>query len=95
MRGTAFIQISVDKFHQFLFEVLPKHLSSNQLIDELTFHRFHTLNSFKKNFINEVLNNYYGIHYVGLTNDHNADILYKLQVSDKKLCTFFMLKYAN
>jgi hypothetical protein len=96
MRGSTFINISVDKFHEFILEILPKHVTSQNLIDELGYHRFHTLNSYKKDFINEIMNNYYGMHYVGLVTDAPTESLkYKLTVTDTKLCTFFLLKYGN
>lgn len=94
--NSTFIEITSDKFHEFLIENLPKHQTSQSLITELSYQKFHSINSFKKDFINEILNNYYGIHYVGLS-DHSKDqpLSYKLSVTDRKLCTFFLLKYAN
>lgn len=93
--NSTFIQITADKFHEFIIENLPKHQASAQLINELTYQRFHSMNSFKKNFINEILNNYYGIHYVGIACTNDQNIIYKLSVTDKKLCTFFLLKYGS
>ena len=95
MRGSTFITVPIYKFQEFILECLKKHNASQALTDSLIYHRFHQLDSFKKQFINEILNNYYGIHYVGLVPDTHHDLLYKLQVTDKKLCTFFLLKYAN
>jgi hypothetical protein len=95
--SSTFIEITADKFHEFIIENLPKHQTSESLITELSYQRFHSMTSFKKNFINEILNNYYGIHYVGIVNNSPKDnsLTYKLSVTDKKLCTFFLLKYAN
>ena len=95
MRNSTFIEITSDKFHEFLNEVVKKHLSSDFLATELSYHKFHTLNSYKKDFINEILNNYYGIHYVGIAgiSAREPELRYKLTVTDKKLCTFFLLKY--
>ena len=93
MINSTFIEITADKFHEFIIENLPKHHSSHSLINELSFQKFHVMNSFKKDFINEILNNYYGIHYVGTTD--GTTLTYKLSVTDKKLCTYFLLKYAN
>jgi hypothetical protein len=90
----TFIEITADKFHEFIIESLPKHHASQSLIDELSYHKFHTMNSFKKNFINEILNNYYGIHYVGCELG-TGNLNYKLSVLDKTLCTYFLLKYGN
>lgn len=97
MRNSTFIEITSEKFHEFLFEVIKKHITSDTLLTELNFHKFHTLNSFKKDFLNEILNNYYGIHYVGIAgiSVREPELRYKLSVTDKKLCTFFLLKYIN
>jgi hypothetical protein len=94
MKDSIFIEVTADKFHEFIMEVMPKHVTSENLISELNFHRFHSLSSFKKDFINEIMNNYYGMHYVGMNNS-NSEIKYKLTVVDKKLCTFFLLKYGS
>ncbi len=95
--SSTFIEITADKFHEFIIENLPKHQTSESLLTELTYQRFHSMSSFKKNFINEILNNYYGIHYVGIAGSKAGDNLltYKLSVTDKKLCTFFLLRYAS
>jgi hypothetical protein len=93
MINSTFIEVTADKFHEFIIENLPKHHTSESLINELSFQKFHSINSFKKDFINEILNNYYGIHYVGTA--ANETLTYKLSVTDKKLCTFFLLKYGN
>jgi hypothetical protein len=93
MINSTFIEVSADKFHEFIIENLPKHHTSESLINELSFQKFHAINSFKKDFINEILNNYYGIHYVGTT--ANATLTYKLSVTDRRLCTFFLLRYGN
>jgi hypothetical protein len=96
MIGNTFIEVDIQKFHDFFLESLPKHNISQSLVDELIYHKFHSLNSFKKNYFNEIFNNYYGMHYVGLVVDSaNESLKYKLQVTDKKLCTFFLLKYAS
>lgn len=93
--NSTFIEIGADKFHEFIIENLPKHQASAHLINELTYQRFHSMNSFKKNFINEILNNYYGIHYVGIASTNDQNLIYKLSVIDRKLCTFFLLKYGS
>jgi hypothetical protein len=94
--SSTFISITADKFHEFLIENLPKHHTSDSLINELSFQKFHSINSFKKDFINEILNNYYGIHYAGISDKPKDEPLsYKLTVTDRKLCTFFLLKYAS
>lgn len=93
--NSTFIEISADKFHEFIIENLPKHQTSASLLNELSYQRFHSMTSFKKNFINEILNNYYGIHYVGIASTNDQNINYKLSVTDKKLCTFFLLKYGS
>jgi hypothetical protein len=95
--NSTFIEVTADKFHEFLIENLPKHQTSNSLINELSYQKFHSMSSFKKNFINEILNNYYGIHYVGIADVSlkNNFLSYQLSVTDKKLCTFFLLKYAS
>lgn len=93
MRST-FIEVAADKFHEFIIESLPKHQASQSLIDELGHQRFHAMNSYKKDYINEILTNYYGLNYVGVVADRTA-VIYKLRVSDKKLCTYFLLKYGN
>jgi len=95
MQGSTFISVPIDKFNEFIVEALTEHKASKSLIDQVAYHKFHQLNSFSKQFINEIINNYYGIHYVGLIPDSQHDLIYKLQVIDKKLCTFFLLKYAN
>lgn len=97
METSTFIEVSADRFQEFILDALPKHHTSASLLDELSFHKFHSLGSFKKDFINQILNNYYGMHYVGLVNGNfrDLDFKYKLAVTDKKLCTFFLLKYAN
>jgi hypothetical protein len=97
METLTFIEVGADRFQEFILDALPKHHTSPSLLDELSFHRFHGLDAFKKDFINEILNNYYGMHYVGLVNNkyRDLDFKYKLAVTDKKLCTFFLLKYAN
>ena len=92
--NSKFIQISVDKFNEFILECLPKHHASDSLLNELGFRSFHALDSFKKNFINDILENYYGIHFSG-TETINNNLYYKLLVTDKKLCTFFLLKYGG
>ena len=94
MSNPTLIEVGSDKFHEFLIEVLPKHHASQSIIDELNFRRFHNINSFKKNFINEILNNYYGMHYVGMSSSI-SESSYQLSVINKNLCTFFLLKYAN
>jgi len=81
MINSTFIEVSADKFHEFIMENLPKHHTSESLITELSFQKFHAINS------------YYGIHYVGTA--ANETLTYKLSVTDKKLCTFFLLKYGN
>lgn len=93
--NSTFIEIAADKFHEFIVENLPKHQASAQLINELSYQRFHSMTSFKKNFINEILNNYYGIHYVGIAATNDQNLIYKLSVTDRKLCTFFLLRYGN
>ena len=52
MRST-FIEVAADKFHEFIIESLPKHQASQSLIDELGHQRFHAMNSYKKDYINE------------------------------------------
>jgi hypothetical protein len=89
MKGSIFIEVTADKFHEFIMEVMPKHVTSENLISELNFHRFHLLSSFKKDFINDIMNNYSGMLYVGMNNSI-SEIKYKLTVVDKKLCTFFL-----
>jgi hypothetical protein len=95
--NSTFIEIAADKFHEFLIENLPKHQASANLVSELAHQRFHSMSSFKKNFINEILNNYYGIHYVGMANISLKDnfFTYQLSVTDRNLCTFFLLKYGS
>jgi hypothetical protein len=89
-----FIEVPSDKFHEFILDALPKHHSSQSFLEELNYRKFHTMDSFKKNFINEILNNYYGIHFIGseLT---STNLNYKFTVTNKKLCTFFLLKYGS
>lgn len=93
--NSTFIEIAADKFHEFIVENLPKHQASASLANELNYQKFHSLNSFKKNFINEILNTYYGIHYVGIATTNDQNLMYKLSVTDRNLCTFFLLKYGG
>ena len=90
MQGN-FITIHEDKFNEFLIEILPKHHANPSAVTgALQYQKFHKLDEFKKKFINQILENYHGIHFFGTCEDG-----YKLEVTDKKLCTFFMLKYAS
>ena len=92
----TFVEISAEKFNEFIIENLPKHnLASTSFINDLAYQKFHSLNSFKKDFINEILNNYYGIHYVGIATTNDQNLVYKLSVTDKNLCTFFLLRYGS
>jgi hypothetical protein len=93
--NSTFIEIAADKFQEFIIENLPKHQTSANLVDELSYQKFHSMNSFKKNFINEILNSYYGIHYVGISSKNDQNLIYKLSVTDRNLCTFFLLRYGN
>jgi hypothetical protein len=92
--NSTFIEIAADKFHEFITENLPKHQTSINLVNEFAYQRFHSMNSYKKDFINEILNTYYGIHYVGIATTNDQSLKYKLSVTDKNLCTFFLLKYG-
>lgn len=96
MKLPNYIELTSEKFNEFLMEALPKHQISDALTTELTYQKFHNLNSYKKNYINDILNNYYGMHYSGLVSDSEQNTLkYKLSVVDKKLCTFFLIKYGG
>jgi len=94
MKKNNFIEVYPEKFHEFLNEILPIHNVSSLIIDELAHRRFHHLSSFKKDFINEILKNYYGMYYIGF-GAMSQDSKYQFSVVDKKLCTFFLLKYEN
>lgn len=94
MKKNSFIQVLPEKFHEFLNEILPLHNVSSLISDELVFRKFHLLSSYKKDFINEILKNYYGMYYIGFdSSSQNAK--YQFSVIDKKLCTFFLLKYDS
>jgi hypothetical protein len=87
-----FLEIDCEKFNKFLIEALTKHQSSELLMNELNNRAFHLMNSYKKDFVNSLLNTYYGIQYIGLSQQENKDpIKYKIGVVDKKLSTFFLI----
>jgi hypothetical protein len=84
------IEVDSDKFNCFLVEVIPHHhKDADNFVAYLKARQLHKLDSFQKAYVNEVLENYYGLHYMA-QNKKN----YILSVTNKKLCAFFKLKYG-
>jgi hypothetical protein len=87
-----FIEIDSEKFNNFLVEVFPKHHSNSEGFLHYIMHRkMHGLDAFQKNYLNEVLENYYGIHYTGISVKNKDN--YTFSVVDKKLCSFLKIKF--
>jgi hypothetical protein len=85
----ALIEIDSEKFNSFLMEIAPEHNFSDSFLQYISHRRLHRLDSFQKNYINQVLENYYGLHYMAQNNTN-----YILSVTNKKLCAFFRIKYG-
>ena len=89
----TFIEIDCTKFNDFLSKVMPNHHSNcNDLLNYLIYKKLHGLDVFQKNYINQVLENYYGIHFKGISPRDKEK--YFFSVTDKKLCTFFKIQYG-
>jgi hypothetical protein len=82
----VFVEIPSELFNTF-FE--KEYLNHNQ---NTFFHTpFHKLSEFKKIYANQLLENYYGIHYVGLNSESNT---YKFTIINKKLYSIAKLKFG-
>ena len=84
------IEVNSEKFNSFLLEVIPiHHANADSFLSYLSYKKLHALDSFQKAYVNEVLENYYGIHYMAQNKEN-----YLLSVTNKKLCAFFKIKYG-
>lgn len=81
-----FVDIPIENFTDFLKLNYPKHNNNTQYDYHL-----HTWNSFQKNFANEILESYYGLHYLGICPQNNSN--YRFEVVNKKLYTIAKLKF--
>jgi hypothetical protein len=82
------IEVDSEKFNSFLVEIAPEHNFSESFSQYILHRKLHRLDSFQKNYINEILENYYGVHFLVQKNEN-----YILSVTNRKLCTFFKIKY--
>lgn len=86
----TFIEVDSEKFNSFLIEVIPEHhQDAHNFVSYLTYRKLHKLDSFQKEYVNQILENYYGLHYMAQKNEN-----YILSVTNKKLCAFFKIKYG-
>ncbi len=84
------IEVDCEKFNAFLIESMPEHhKDADNFIPYLAFRKLHKLDSFQKAYVNQILENYYGLHYMAQKNEN-----YVLSVTNKKLCAFFKIKYG-
>lgn len=84
------IEVDSEKFNTFLIESIPEHhKDAGNFISYLSFRKLHRLDSFQKAYVNQILETYYGLHYMAHKNES-----YILSVTNKKLCAFFKIKYG-
>lgn len=81
-----FVEIPIENFTDFFKEVFLKHNKNSQY--DYYLHRW---NSFQKNYANEVLESYYGLHYLGISPQNNLN--YKFEIVNKKLYSIVKLKF--
>jgi hypothetical protein len=81
-----FVEISADNFNSF-FE--KEYLNHNK--NAPYYETFHKMSEFKKNYASQLLENYYGLHYMGFMQDKNN---YKFTIINKKLYSIAKLKYG-
>lgn len=84
------IEVDSEKFNAFLIEsILEHHKDADNFVSYLAYKKLHKLDSFQKAYVNQILENYYGLHYMAQKNEN-----YILSVTNKKLCAFFKIKYG-
>ena len=84
--SSLFVDIVIESFTNFFQEVYIKH-NKNQTYD-IQLHRW---NSFQKNYANEILEAYYGLHYLGMCPQDPSK--YRFEIVNKKLYSIVKLKY--
>jgi len=81
-----FVEIPLDNFNSFFEKEYLNHNKSASYYET-----FHKMSEFKKSYANQILENYYGLHYMGLVQDNNS---YKFTVLNKKLYSIAKLKFG-
>lgn len=80
-------EIPADAFNLFFEKEYASHNVNSSSFCE----PFHKFSEFKKNFANQFLENYYGIHYIGMLKESNN---YKFTIVNKRLYTTAKLKFG-
>lgn len=81
------VEIPIENFTKF-FEGIHNNHHNGQQHD----YYLHRLNSYQKNYSNQILESYYGLHYMGISqNDKNN---YCFSITDKKLYLTSKLKFG-
>lgn len=81
-----FVEVPIDIFNSFFEKEYSNHNKNSPYYEP-----FHKLSEFKKSYANQLLENYYGLHYMGLGKDRDS---YKFTVVNKKLYSIAKLKFG-
>ena len=81
------VDVPIEIFTKFFSDICKKHYA----IEQYEF-RLHRLNSYQKNYANEILESYYGMHYAGISPKNSEN--YCFSVVDKKLYMAAKLKFG-
>jgi hypothetical protein len=80
------VEISIENFNSFFEKEYLNHNKSASYYET-----FHKMSEFKKSYANQLLENYYGLHYMGICNDNGK---YRFQIMSRKLYSIAKLKFG-